>query len=95
MTTVVAVRHTAADYDKWKLVFDEHRAVRESHHALGHVLCAAPDDPNTTFILNEFATRADAEAFAADPSLPEAMARAGVTGEPRIEFYELVERVTY
>jgi len=95
MTTVVAVRHSVADYDKWKPVFDEHGAVRASHGGTGHVLGALPDDPNTVLIINEFATRAGAEAFAADPSLPEAMARAGVTGEPRIEFYELVERVTY
>ena len=61
----------------------------------GTCSAASPDDPNTLLIINEFATREGAEAFAADPSLPEAMARAGVTGEPRIEFYELVERVTY
>ena len=95
MTTVVAVRHPVADYEKWKLVFDEHRAVREKHGAIGHLLCSAPDDPNMTLIINEFATREGAEAFAADPSLPEAMGRAGVTAEPGIEFYELVERVTY
>ena len=95
MTTIVAVRHAVADYDKWKLVFDEHRTNRESHHALGHLLCTAYDEPDTQLIVNEFATRADAEAFAADPSLPDAKARAGVTGPPRIEFYELKERVTY
>jgi hypothetical protein len=95
MSAVVVVRHPVADYDKWKAVFDEHGAVRKSHGALGHVLCAAADDPNTMLIVNEFATRDGAEAFAADRSLPEAMGRAGVTGEPRIEFYELVERVTY
>ena len=30
-----------------------------------------------------------------DPALPEAMARAGVSGPPRTEFYEVVERVDY
>jgi hypothetical protein len=95
MTTIVAVRHAVADFDKWKPVFDEHRTVRESHHAQGHFLLTAPDEPGVVFILNEFPTRADADAFAADPSLPEAMARAGVVGAPRIEFYELGERVTY
>jgi len=95
MTTIAAVRHPVADFAKWKLVFDEHRANRESHHALGHLLCTAYDEPDTLLVINEFATRADAEAFASDPSLADAMARAGVTGPPRIEFYELDERVSY
>jgi len=95
MTTIVAVRHPVADFEKWKLVFDEHRANRESHNALGHMLLLANDEPDTQLIINEFATRGDAEAFANDPSLPEAMARAGVSGPPRIEFYELAEEVRY
>ncbi len=95
MTTIVAVRHGVEDYDKWKLVFDEHRANRESHGALGHTLLIASDEPGTQLIINEFPTRADADAFASDPSLPEAMSRAGVVGVPRIEVYELAERVQY
>ena len=95
MSTVVAVRHAVEDSEKWKVVFDEHRAARESHGARGHWLLVDQDDPRTQLILNEFPDRAAAEAFAADPSLPEAMARAGVTGPPRIEFYEMEERVDY
>jgi hypothetical protein len=53
------------------------------------------NEPGTQLILNEFPDRQAAEAFAADPSLPAAMARAGVSGPPRIEFYEIAERVDY
>ncbi len=95
MTTIVAVRHPVEDVDKWKLVFEEHGEVRRQHGALGHTLLIAADEPNTQLIINEFPSREAAEAFANDPSLPEAMSRAGVSGPPRIEFYELAERVTY
>ena len=77
MSTVVAVRHPVEDFDKWKLVFDEHRAVRESHTARGHWLLVDHNEPGTQLILNEFPNRQAAEAFASDPSLPEAMARGG------------------
>ncbi len=95
MPTIVAVRHAVEDFDKWKLVFEEHRAVRESHGAAGHWLLTDQNEPGTQLILNQFPSRTAAEAFASDPSLPEAMARAGVSGPPRIEFYDVVERVDY
>lgn len=95
MSTVVAVRHPVEDFAQWKAVFEEHRAVRESHGARGHWLLLDQNEDGTQLILNEFPDRASAEAFANDPSLPEAMARAGVTGPPRIEFYEMAERVDY
>ena len=95
MTTIAAVRHPVEDVDRWKVVFDEHGEVRRRHGAVGHTLLVAADDPNTVLILNEFPSREAADAFANDPSLPATMSRAGVSGPPRIEFYELSERVTY
>ena len=76
-------------------MFDEHRVVRKSHGACGHWLLVDHNEPGTQLILNEFPNRAAAEAFASDPSLPDAMARAGVSGPPRIEFYEITERIDY
>jgi hypothetical protein len=35
--------------------------------------------------------RAAAESFLADPSLAEAFGRAGVTGQPRVTFWDSVE----
>jgi hypothetical protein len=95
MSTIVAVRHPVEDFEQWKVVFDQHRAVRESHGANGHWLLLDENEPGTQLILNEFPDRASAEAFASDPSLADAMARAGVTAAPRIEFYETSERIEY
>lgn len=93
--TVVRVIHHVRDYDAWKPVFDEHQAVREQHGAQGHAIFRDASDPNLVTIVNRFATAEGAQAFAAHPSLPEAMQRAGVDSAPDIAFLELEEDVQY
>ena len=91
----VIVQHRVRDYDTWKPVFDDHGSVRRRHGATGHTLYRNLDDPNDVTVVNEFPTRAQAEAFASDPSLREAMLRGGVIGEPTITWTEAVETVDY
>ena len=91
----VIVRHRVRNYDTWKPVFDEHGAVRQEHGALGHQLYQLSSDPNEVIIVNQFRDLAGARAFAADPSLPETMQRAGVISEPDIAFCEQTEAVGY
>jgi hypothetical protein len=95
MSAVVAVRHPVEDFEKWKLVFDEHRALHESHGARRHRLLVDQNVLGTQLILNEFPNREAVEAFISDPSLPEAMARAGAADRRGIEFYEVAERLDY
>jgi quinol monooxygenase YgiN len=92
---IVIVQHTVRDYDAWKAVFDEHQAVRTRHGATGHWLYRGADDPNEVTVLNQFPSKGQAEAFAADPSLKEAMERGGVTSEPRVSWVEETEAVDY
>jgi heme-degrading monooxygenase HmoA len=90
----VIVRHRVQDFATWKPVFDEHGAARRKHGATGHQLYRSQSDPNEVTIVNTFATLDGAQAFINDPSLPEAMQRAGVTGPPEIhvtEQYEVVD----
>ena len=91
----IIVQHTVRDYDAWKSVFDEHEAVRRQHGATGHTLYRSADDPNEVTIVNQFPSREQADAFAADPSLPEAMERGGVTGKPRVTVVRDSEVVDY
>lgn len=93
--TQVVVQHTVEDFDTWKPVFDEHRAVREKHGATGHSVYRSADDPNNILVINEFPDLDSAKAFSDDPSLKEAMAKAGVTSQPEIQYRELSESVTY
>jgi len=83
MITII-VQHTVRDYDTWKSVFDEHEATRRRYGATGHELYRGFDDPNEITVINHFPSKEQAEAFAADPSLKEAMERGGVVSEPRL-----------
>ena len=92
---IVIVQHKVRDYDAWKTVFDEHGDVRRHHGATGHELFQGLDDPNEITVVNHFASRQQAEAFAADPSLKQAMEQGGVTSEPRITWAQETEAVDY
>ena len=92
---IVIVQHKVRDYDAWKSVFDEHQAVRTRHGATGHELYRGLEDPNEVTIVNQFPSKEQAEAFAADPSLKEAMERGGVISEPRITWAQETETVDY
>jgi heme-degrading monooxygenase HmoA len=86
--TTVAVRHRVANYDTWKLGYDEHGGVRKELGCTGDMLLRDATDPNAVLVLTFWPTAADAHAFATDPRLPEVMRKAGVVSEPRIEIYE-------
>jgi len=86
--TTVAVRHQVADFDTWKAGYDEHGVVRKELGCTGDMLLRDASDSNAIMVLTFWPTAADAQAFATDPRLPEAMKKAGVVSEPRIEIYE-------
>jgi hypothetical protein len=89
------VQHNVSDYDAWKNVFDEHAGVRKGHGATGHVIYRGANDPNSITIVNHFPSKEQAEQFAADPSLKEAMEKGGVVSQPQITWAEYVEEVEY
>jgi quinol monooxygenase YgiN len=95
MTVTIVVHHRVADYDAWKPVFDEHEAVRRSHGEIEHRVYRDLRDPNRVIVHNDFPSEAAGRGFIEDPSLKEAMARAGVEGEPGISFIERAERKVY
>jgi hypothetical protein len=91
----VIVQHHVADYGQWFTVFTEHGEVRRKHGATGHTVTRSIADPNSVVIVNDFATLDGAKAFAADPSVPDAMARAGVDGPPQVWITEESSTVAY
>jgi heme-degrading monooxygenase HmoA len=84
--TLVVVRHEVADYPTWKAVFDAALDLRHQHgerscrifHDAGHV--------NQLILLLEWENLEKARAFMASDELKAQMAKAGVKGEPRVEF---------
>jgi hypothetical protein len=95
MSVYVFVQHSVEDFDKWKAVFEEHGENRRKNGATGHRLYRSVDDSSQQVIVNEFADLDGARAFLADPSLQEAMSRAGVTSAPNIWVTEEVESQRY
>ena len=91
----VIVQHHVADYDRWFGVFIEHGDVRRRHGGTGHSVTRGAADPNSVVIVNEFGTLAGATAFSQDPSLPEAMARAGIDSAPQVWIVNEADLATY
>ena len=91
MVTLV-VFHDVRDYDTWKPVFDEHEGVRRGHGELEHRIYQNLHNRNRVIVHNDFPTEQAARALMADPSLPTAMERAGIEGEPWLGLIESVER---
>ena len=76
MVTLV-VHHRVRDYDAWKQVFDQHEPVRRAHGEIEHRVYRDLQDRNRVVVHNDFSTDAEARGFLEDPSLSEAMEKAG------------------
>lgn len=94
MVTMV-IEHGVADWAAWKRVFDEHGASRKQHGCTSEELFQANEDAHTIMNVMRWPDRRSADSFLADPSLSEALARAGVTGHPRVTFWETVESTEF
>jgi hypothetical protein len=81
----LVVRHTVADYEKWRPFYDGDDVRRRAAGATGVSLVYRDvDDPNTTTVLMEWDKPENALKFANDPALAEVMKKAGVIGEPAL-----------
>jgi hypothetical protein len=79
------VRHTIADYAKWRTVFDGHEAFRRANGATGEGQVYRDEgNANQVTTILEWDTVENARRFSNDSSLKEAMREAGVTGAPEI-----------
>jgi hypothetical protein len=80
----VTVRHPVADFDTWKVGFDDHEDARRAAGILGHHINRGRDDPNDVSIYLAVADVEQARAFAASEELKSAMQDVGVTGPPTL-----------
>ncbi len=90
MSATIAVRHPVADFAAWHVVYNELEPLRLQHGCTAKKVMRAPDNANDVFILHDFPTVAQAEAFTNDPALKAGMEKAGVAGPPRIEIFESI-----
>jgi heme-degrading monooxygenase HmoA len=85
---ISVVAHKVADFDAWRAVYDSVAGLQTAGGVTEQSFYRKVDDPDTVLVLHYFDSVDKAQAFFASPELQEAMKRAGVVGEPRIEFYE-------
>ena len=90
--TTLAVRHTVQDFNTWKAGFDGHDQTRRSHGSTGYRVL---QDGNSVLALIDFPDAASARAFQTDPSLREAMDKAGVIGKPDITLWSEASQEQY
>jgi hypothetical protein len=82
---LMVVKHPVKDFDAWRIVYSEAQPIRDRHGVTDAAVFRDADDPNEVTGLHWFSSVDSARAFADDPDLRDAMARAGVSGPPRIE----------
>lgn len=81
------VQHTVADYAKWRVAFDNHKATRVAFGATGvEQVYRGVENPNSITAITEWKSVEDAQRFGQDPSLKEAMAAGGVISAPTMQF---------
>ena len=85
--TAVIVKHTVADFAKWKPAFDAHAQARTDAGLTVISVLQGKDNPNQVFISMRAADMQKAKDFSASPGLKEAMQKGGVTSAPEVTFY--------
>ena len=86
----VLIKHTVADYAKWKAVFDADSSFRNQAglHLMGPV-ARGLENKNTVEIGFAIDDVTKAKAFANNPRLKEVMQKGGVTSAPNINYYNI------
>ncbi len=86
MANLMLVRQRIRDYDEWRPGFDAAIPQRAAAWLSGTRVMRGSDDPNQITILFEAADLERARSYAESPDLREATQRAGVIGQPEIQF---------
>jgi uncharacterized protein (DUF1330 family) len=82
------VLHRVADYGAWREVYDSVADLQKAGGVTAESVHRMAGDPDNVLVIHEFETVDEARSFFAGEGLRDAMQRAGVQGQPRIEFYE-------
>jgi hypothetical protein len=87
----VSVRHTVADYAKWRPIFDADAPNRRASGATGvqHVF-RDQTNPNDLTLLFEWDNAENAQKFLHNPALAETMKTGGVISAPEARFLNRV-----
>jgi hypothetical protein len=82
----IFIRHKVADYGAWRQQYDRFDAERRGMGVTGHGVYQLDGNPNDLTVYHDFASLAEAKAFAGSARLREVMQAAGVQGTPDVWF---------
>ena len=84
--TIVFIRHTVANYQAWRKVYDGFAPVQKAKGVTAQAVYQGAENPNDITVTHDFATVEAAHAFVDSEELKSAMQNAGVVGTPTIWF---------
>jgi len=93
--TLVLIKHKVKDFSAWKTEFDKFADFRRKGGEKAFRLLHPTGDQNDLTLLFDWDSRENAEKFMASSELKDAMGRAGVAEEPRIEFLNEVDKGSF
>lgn len=82
------VQHRVADFDKWKVVFDEVEPFRRKMGSTGSQVFRSYSNPNEVLVITEWDSKEQGLQFGDSAELKEGMVRGGVLTTPDISFAE-------
>jgi len=80
------VSHTVANLDTWLAGYGASAAVQKQGGIIGEAANQSLDDPSTVVVYHQAESHDTLKAFMANPSLAEAMKKAGVTSAPQVTY---------
>jgi len=92
---LMVVRLQVADYEVWKNVFNEVKAVRREYGWKKHEFFQDPVNPNTAVVVGHVDSLDQAKQYLADECVMAAVARSGVQGPHEACFLNEVEQKDY
>lgn len=82
----IIVSHAVEDYDGWRAAYDDFRDFQKQSGIIGHAVNQELGRPNQVIVYHQANELGTLRAFLDSPELKGAMERAGVVGEPDIQF---------
>lgn len=86
----VLIRHTCADFDRWKAAFDADLPNRKAAGMVGHHINRGRDNPNDLTVYIAATDLGRAQAFATSPALKATMEKAGIISAPEVTWMQPV-----
>jgi len=87
---VLMIKHTVADFAKWKPEYEAHDSMRKAYGIKHFHMGTGADDPKTVIIYDKIDDVQKAKDFTMLPNLKDVMKKAGVIGKPEFGYMDVI-----